>query len=222
MKAMILAAGRGERMKPLTDEVPKPLLKVGQHMLIEHILLKLHDAGISEVVINIKYFAEKIASALGDGSNYGVKIFYSDEDEKLLGTGGGIKKALPFLGEQPFIVVSADIWTQFSFQALMNRSCEAAHLVMVENPDFNRRGDFGLAEGYINLQDPKKTFGNISILNPKIFDNWELGYFSLAEVLSEPIANGQVTGEFYAGDWRNVGTPALLHTLRQDYSQSFN
>lgn len=214
MKAMILAAGRGERMMPLTHDTPKPLLKVGEYTLIEHTLLNLRRAGISEVVINVCYFAEHIMNRLGDGARYDMSIAYSEEKAGLLGTGGGILQALPLLGDAPFMVVSADIWTDYPFAHLKTVPCPVAHLVLVDNPAFHTTGDFGLQDNVITNTPPKKTYASFAVFNPALFQQHAPGYFSLIDVLKAPIAAGQVTGEYYAGMWKNVGTPALLEEVR--------
>jgi len=209
-RAMILAAGRGERMGELTAQTPKPLLRAGGRYLIDYAIQNLKQAGIKEIVINISYRAEQIKSALGDGSHYGVNIFYSEEAERLE-TGGGIFQALPLLGDEPFLVVSGDIITDFPLQQLPQHLDGLAHLVMVPNPAWHPHGDFGLHEGRLVLPaDAKFTFGNIGVYHPALFANCQPGHFRLASLLNPAIEAGQVTGELYQGKWHNVGTPADL------------
>ena len=144
MKAMILAAGRGARLKPLTDQTPKPLLVVGECSLIEHNLLKLRNAGITEVVINVCHCAKQIIQTLGNGQRYGLQIEYSYEEGSALGTGGGIYQALPLLGDDPFLIVSSDVWSEFAFGSSIIQSNSDLHLVLVENPYYHPKGDYAL------------------------------------------------------------------------------
>ncbi len=212
MKAMILAAGLGKRMMSLTENNAKCLLKVGDNMLIEHLLLRLRAAGFHDIVINVAAKADLIKAALGNGSHYGVKIQYSFEQE-LLETGGGIKYALPLLGEQPFLVVNADLWTDFPYEKLRKPLDHLAHLVMVDTPLF--AGDFGLHNNQISNTTPRKfTFAGISVLQPQLFLFCDKQKFKLSEVLQPAIAQGQVSGELYQGFWRNINTPDDLEALK--------
>lgn len=207
-RAMILAAGRGERMGALTAESPKPLLKVGGCYLIEHAILAIKQAGIKEIVINISWQAEKIKQALQGGEDYGVKILYSEESERLE-TGGGIFKALPLLGTEPFLVMSSDIITDFPLHQLPEQPEGLAHLVMVNNPEYHREGDYGLENGKIGLNALQTfTHGNIGIYRPELFAGCVQEYFRLTKVLNPAIAAGKVTGEHYQGRWHNIGTAA--------------
>jgi MurNAc alpha-1-phosphate uridylyltransferase len=213
MRAMILAAGRGERMADLTTKTPKPLLRVRDRYLIEYSIIALAKAGIQDVVINIAYLGEHIKSALGDGSRYGVTLHYSEEQEALE-TGGGIFQALPLLGKEPFIVLSSDIISDYPLQNLMNYPTKLAHLVLVNNPDFHRSGDFCLQENRIlNEGTQKLTFSNIGIYKPELFSHCKPGKFKLGDLLREAAANQQVTGEYYQGVWHNLGTPQQLTQL---------
>lgn len=213
MRAMILAAGRGERMGELTMHTPKPLLRVGGHFLIEYAIANLKKAGIEDIVINVSYLADQIKSALGNGSAFGVNLFYSHEPERLE-TGGGIFKALPLLGDEPFIVVSADIVTLFPFHLLLLKPQKLAHLIMVPNPTFHPAGDFGIEQNQIVLsEDNRFTFGNIGIYHPDLFRACQHGYFPLVNVLRPAIASGFVTGELFKGLWHNIGTSEDLHQL---------
>lgn len=216
MKAILLAAGRGERLKPLTDAIPKPLLQVGSRCLIDYHLKALSEAGIQDIVINVAYKAKDIIQKLGNGEDYGVHITYSYEDNGPMGTGGGIYQALPLLGEEPFIVVSSDVWTEFSFAPLLTLDPNDAHLVMVDNPDYYPSGDFCLLEdGKMTMESPRLTYGNIAVLHPRLFAECQPGNYSLAPLFHAAIEKGTVTGEYYRGSWYNVGTPHELKRLQE-------
>lgn len=216
MKAMILAAGRGERMLPLTKKTPKPLLTVGNKPLIVHHLHALAKAGISEIIINTHYLGEQIIELIGSGSKFGLNIKYSPELE-LMDTGGGVVQCLPYLGSEPFLVISADILTNFSFTTLPYAPSGLAHLVMVDNPDYHPTGDFFLNKGKINLTGDgnKYTFGNIAVLRPEFFANSPLKPFPLRELLFKHISDDKVTGQYFADIWHNIGTPADLEWANQ-------
>lgn len=212
-RAMILAAGRGERMGELTAALPKPLLRVADHYLIEYAIHRIKQAGICDILINLSYRGEQVKAALGDGSTYGVRLTYSDEPERLE-TGGGIFKALPFFGEDPFLVVSADVITDYPLQQLPQQPEGLAHLVMVANPSYHPLGDYGLAQGYLVLaNEDLLTFGNIGVYRPALFANCQPGHFKLNKVLQPAIAARAVTGEQYHGMWFNIGTPADLQAV---------
>ncbi len=217
MKAMILAAGRGERMRPLTDHTPKPLLKVGEHRLIEYQLHRLVSIGIREVVINISYLSEQILEALGDGQHYGLKIQYSVEKPSPLETGGGIFQALEqnLLDEEPFILLSGDVWSELPLQALPQRLEGDAHLILVDNPLFHPEGDFGLKNGFVTSLAPKLTYANIAVINPQIFKNSKPGCFKLGPMLHESAERNLITGEHYRGPWFNLGTLKELEELEK-------
>lgn len=218
MKAMILAAGEGRRLRPLTETTPKPLLKAGNHCLIEYHLLRLKQAGITEVVINVSYLAERIPEFLGDGARYGLKLQYSIEPA-LLGTGGGIFKALPLLGEEPFLLLSADIWSEYDYSEALLRSNNDAHLVLVENPEYHTRGDYGLdSAARIVRSAPLYTFAGIAKINPKIFSHSAAGNFSIAPLIEASIAKQKVSGELFHGAWFNVGTLQELEKLNKHLS----
>ena len=218
MKAMILAAGRGERMRPLTDVTPKPLLKVGGKALIAWTILRLKQAGITDMVVNISHLAHKIETALGDGSALGVRIRYSFEQEALE-TAGGIAWALPLLDEQPFIVVNSDVYSDYDLAPLVTSAAtltpqHPAHLVLVNNPEHHPGGDFGLNDGHVNMNSPKFTFSGIGAYHPALFTSIQRGEKArLAAQLAQPVAEGRVTGEHYAGEWNDVGTPQRLAEL---------
>ncbi len=216
MKAMILAAGRGKRMRPLTDKTPKPLLRAGGKSLIEHHLTALARFGFHEVVINHAHLGWKIENRLGSGERYGIKILYSAEPEGGLETGGGIQNALPLLGSEPFIVINGDIWTDYQPSPYMSLKADTlAHLVLVKNPPHNMKGDFGLdAEGKID-NGHDYTFSGIGIYHPDLFKHQKKGRFRLAPLLHAAIAKKQVSGELYNGAWFDIGTPERLELLKQ-------
>lgn len=217
MRGMILAAGRGERMGALTAELPKPLLKLAGRYLIEYPLLAFAQAGIREIVINVSYHAEKIQQALGDGAQYGVKITYSYEAERLE-TGGGIFQALPLLGTEPFIVLSSDIISEYPLQNLPQQPEGLAHLVMVKNPVYHPRGDFGLRGAKLDMKaQPSLTFSNIGVYRPELFADCKPGHFRLGKLLIEGILQDRLSGELYTGMWRNIGTPQELAALESEW-----
>ena len=214
MKAMILAAGRGERLRPLTDTTPKPLLSVGGHCLIEYHLRALARVGIGEVVINLGHLGEQIETLLGGGRRYGLTIRYSYEDDKILDTGGGIFHALPLMGAEPFLVVNGDIFTDFPFDSLRTHPIALAHLVLVSNPPHHPQGDFHLAADRVHAEGtPRLTFSGIGVYRPELFAECSPGVFPLAPVLRRAMTAGQVSGEFYGGGWYDVGTPGRLSEL---------
>jgi MurNAc alpha-1-phosphate uridylyltransferase len=214
MKAMILAAGRGERMRPITDTTPKPLLRVSGHCLIEYHLHALIRAGIKDVVVNLGHLGEKIEAFLGDGRRYGLAIRYSREGEHILNTGGGIHRALPMLGPGPFLVVNGDIFTEIHFERLPAQPAGLAHLVLVANPPHHPQGDFALEDGQVREEGaPRFTFSGVGVYRPELFSGCEAGAFPLAPLLRRAMAAGKVSGEFYEGVWRDVGTPERLAEL---------
>ncbi|WP_017476347.1 N-acetylmuramate alpha-1-phosphate uridylyltransferase MurU [Pseudomonas sp. PAMC 26793] len=209
MKAMILAAGKGERMRPLTLHTPKPLIQAGGKRLIEYHLEALAKAGFTDIVINHAWLGQQIEGYLGDGAQYGVRIQYSAEGEPLE-TGGGIFKALPLLGDEPFLVVNGDIWTDYDFASLNQPLNGLAHLVMVDNPAHHPSGgDFYIKDGALHDAAPgadNLTFSGISVLHPKLFAGCSAGAFKLAPLLRDAMAKGLVTGEHMNGRWIDVGT----------------
>jgi N-acetyl-alpha-D-muramate 1-phosphate uridylyltransferase len=215
MRAMILAAGRGERMRPLTDARPKPLLEVGGKPLIHYHIEALARAGIKDIVINLAWLGELVRRALGGGERFGVQIRYSDEPEGALETGGGILAALPLLGPGPFLVLSGDIWSEFPLASCIDRLAggDVAHFVVVPNPVFRTQGDFGLESGRLFDRAPRYTYANIGVLRPDFFAGREPGRFALAPLMFEWIRQGRVSGELYRGRWHNLGTPAQLAQL---------
>lgn len=216
MKAMILAAGRGSRMAVLNSDLPKPLLKVGEKSLIEHRLEGLKKAGVTELIINIHHLAEKIQATLGNGARYGVKIHYSFEAE-LLETGGGICQALPLLGDQPFIVVSADTFSDYPFEKLVEHPLKGlAHLVLVDNPPHHSLGDFGLDQEYVSLSAATKlNYAGFALIHPRLFAGLSVHPFKLSSLFHTAIEARQITGEYYRGLWMNVDTPERLEAVRK-------
>ena len=221
MRAIILAAGRGERMRPLTDHIPKPLLVVGGKSLIVWHLERLAAAGFSEVVINHAHLGGLIEAALGDGSRWGLSIQYSPE-EVALETAGGIVQALPLLGDSPFVVVNGDIYLEFDFSSLAHalHHPNLAHLIMVNNPAQHVEGDFFFNEGQLLPTGARKlTFSGVGVYHPKLFKDILLGQAAkLAPILRAVIDRHLVSAEYYAGKWHDVGTPERLADLDQQLS----
>lgn len=212
---MILAAGRGERMRPLTDDLPKPLLSVAGKPLLQYHIENLAAAGVRDIVINLAWQGAKLRDAIGGGERFGVRIEYSDEGDFALETGGGVCRALPLLGEEPFIVVSGDIWTDFPFATLQLAPSDVAHFVVVPNPDFHAKGDFGLDGARMTDSGSKYTYANIGVFTPRFFMGRKPERFALAPLMFEWIRRGNVSGELYSGAWHNIGTPAQLDALHR-------
>lgn len=213
MKAMILAAGRGERMRPLTDSLPKPLLAVGGKPLIVHHIEKLKRAGISELVINHAWLGHKLVEALGDGSAFGVSIRWSAE-ESALETAGGIVQALPLLGSDPFLVINGDTWIDADYASLVSQPLggDLVHLWLVPNPPQHPNGDFSLQAG--RVQDaPALTFSGVGLYHPAAFADLPSGARKLAPLLRDWMAQGRVGGSLLAGEWRDIGTVERLRAL---------
>lgn len=235
---MILAAGRGERMRPLTLERPKPLLAVGGMALIEHHLHALAHAGFEEVVVNLSWLGSQIAAALGNGARYGLRLDYSDEGPEPLETGGGIFRALPKLspmGVEPFLVLNGDVWMQYPYAELRERFAsglprkDQAHLVLVPNPAHNPRGDFALDDGRmiepVPGMDattavgarlaalPRYTFSGLGVYHPSLFNGCVDGVFKLAPLLRAAAVSDRIGAELFDGDWLDIGTPERLEAL---------
>jgi N-acetyl-alpha-D-muramate 1-phosphate uridylyltransferase len=214
MRAMILAAGRGERMGALTATQPKPLLDLGGRPLIEHHVVRLAASGVTEIVINLSYRGTQIRQHLGDGSRYGVSIAYSEEGEPPLETAGGIVQALPLLGLEPFVLVNSDVFTDFDFSVLVNGP-RRAMLVLVPNPEHNPRGDFGLdAAGFVSAAPPLLTYAGIAVSDPRSFAGLAPGRRPLKPLLDAAIARRDLKGLSFAGLWLDVGTPERLEAAR--------
>jgi N-acetyl-alpha-D-muramate 1-phosphate uridylyltransferase len=219
MKAMILAAGRGERMRPLTDDTPKPLLEAGGGSLIEHHLYNLKRAGVREVVINLAWLGARIRERLGDGARHGLAIRYSDESASALETAGGIIQALPLLGKDAFLLVNGDIWTDYPFAELALGAGALARLVMVDNPPHHPKGDFALERGLLRPQGATMlTYSGIGLYRPELFAPYAPGKRSLREVLNAAIARDAIEGVHYRGGWSDIGTPERLEELRRRLS----
>ncbi len=214
-RAMLLAAGRGDRMRPLTDQTPKPLLAVRGKSLIVYHLEQLARSGVREVVINLAWLGARIRAALGDGSAFGLSIRYSDEGSRALETGGGIFKALPWLGSEPFLVVNADVYTDFDFGTLQIATDAWAQLLLVPNPAHHPNGDFVLEQGRVVAQgSPRWTYAGIGVYRPELFRGCQPGRFALLPLLQRAIAARRLQGELYTGQWSDVGTVERLAALQ--------
>jgi MurNAc alpha-1-phosphate uridylyltransferase len=213
---MILAAGRGERMRPLTLVKPKPLLEAGGAPLIVHHLRALQEAGFEDVVVNLSWLGEQIRAALGDGSRHGVRLHYSDEGPAPLETGGGIFRALPLLGAGPFLVLNGDVWTDLDWSRMRDRLAprDLAHLVLVPNPVHNEKGDFVLEGGRIEESAGERhTFSGVGVYRAELFEGCSDGVFKLAPLLRAAARSGRVSGELHSGAWLDIGTPERLAHL---------
>lgn len=219
MKAVVLAAGRGVRLKPLTDTTPKPLIEVRGKPLIVHHLEQLRDAGFTQIHINTSWLADKIQAALGDGSGYGVHIHFSYEGPEPLETGGGLFKMLPAIGRDPFLVVNGDVFTGFPFETLKHKLKPdfLAHLVMVANPAHHPQGDFHLSPvGHLRpAGEPKLTYSGIGVYRADLFKGCDAGKFPLLPLLKQAMAQEALSGEAYEGSWSDVGTPESLAKLNK-------
>lgn len=220
MKAMILAAGRGERMRPLTDHHPKPLLQVGGKALIEHHIEKLAKAGIVDIVINHAWLGQQIEDKLGDGQQYGVNIQYSAEESGGLETAGGIIKALPLLGGSEFIVINGDIWCDLDYHLLTQiklKNEQLAHLLLVDNPAHNSTGDFHLSSDGLALSEGlnKLTFSGIGLYRATMFQTLKLEKRPLAPILRAAMEEQKISAQHFTGQWYDIGTPQRLDELNQ-------
>ncbi|WOE40217.1 N-acetylmuramate alpha-1-phosphate uridylyltransferase MurU [Acinetobacter chinensis] len=225
MKAMILAAGLGNRMRPLTLYKPKPLLEVGGKPLIVWHIEKLKNIGVTEIIINSAWLADVLIGALGDGSQFGVNIRWTREDEGLE-TAGGIINALPLLGSEPFILINGDVWTTFDFASLLdvNLQQDLAHLVFVQNPEQHPKGDFTLADGRAYTFDQQRegenlTFSGVSVIHPEMFNGLEAGKRPLAPILKQGMLDGRISAEKMRAAWVDVGTPERLMALDSQIRQ---
>jgi N-acetyl-alpha-D-muramate 1-phosphate uridylyltransferase len=217
MNVMVLAAGRGERLRPLTDTTPKPLLEVAGETLLGRHLARLAAAGFRRAVVNVSHLADRITGAIGDGARFGIAVAWSPEAEPLE-TAGGIAQARALLGEEPFLLVNADVWCDYDFARLrgLRLAARLAHLVLVPNPPWHAAGDFTLVDGAVgNGAAPRYTYAGISVLSPQLVDGIAAGRKApLAPLWREAAARGQVSGELHEGLWSDVGTPERLHELR--------
>ena len=218
MKALIFAAGRGERMRPLTDTTPKPLLHAGGKPLIAWHLEKLAAIGVRDVVINTSWLAGQFATALGDGGHWGLRIHYSYEGETPLETGGGMFRALPLLGDGPFIAVNGDVWTDYDFARLPRVPAGLAHVVVIPLPDFRKPGVFEQALAPLLPRGDGRlhTLAGIAVYRPELLDGLASGHYSVVPRLTQSIDDGQLTAEAFSGTWRDVGTPERLAQLDED------
>jgi len=226
-RALVFAAGKGERMRPLTNETPKPLLRAGGKPLVEWHLEKLAAIGVREVVLNIAWLADRFEPVLGNGSRWGLRLHYSHEGAEPLETGGGMLHALRVLGDAPFICVNGDVWTDYDFARLPTRPRAMAHLVLVDNPPQHPKGDFRMeADGTLRSDgEPKHTYSGIAVYDPRILTGWRevIGdapgvernppRFKLAPLLFDAMARGEIHGEHHTGRWTDVGTPERLAAL---------
>lgn len=213
---MILAAGRGERLRPVTDVIPKALVEVRGQSLLERHLVNIQRAGIRNVVINLGWLGAQIQDRVGDGRAFGLDVRYSDEGENVLETGGGIYRALPLLGDQPFLVVNADVFTDMPVPDIALRDESVGHLVLVDTPDYRHQGDFDLDDGKVKSgQRPALTYSGIALYRPEFFSNCKPGRFSIVPMLQEAAEKGQLQGSYYEGIWADVGTPERLKTINE-------
>lgn len=215
MRAMILAAGRGERLRPLTDDLPKPLIQAGGKPLIEYHIEALARAGFQDIVINQGHLGHLLPEHLGSGERWGVRIHWSVEPPEALETGGGIFQALPLLGSGPFLVVNGDIFTDYPLARLRNIKCDRAHLVLVPNPAHNPKGDFSLQGARIRSDGPdKRTFSGLAVYHPRLLEGCQAGRWSIVPILRRAMEDSLVTGELYRGQWQDIGNLERLQALR--------
>lgn len=217
MVAMILAAGRGERLRPITDKVPKALVEVGGISLLERQLQRLADAKIESVVINLGWHGDQIAARIGSGRQFGLQIVYSPEYDNILDTGGGIKRALPVIGNAPFWAINADVYTDMALSKINLDADSLAHLVLVPTPPHKEFGDFELRDGKVRNSDNQDlTFSGIAFYRPEFFDGPDKGRFSVVPLLRAAADRGQLDGSLYDGIWQDVGTPERLAALNKN------
>jgi MurNAc alpha-1-phosphate uridylyltransferase len=214
MMAMVLAAGRGERLMPITASAPKALVEVRGRALLEYHLRALASAGIETVVINLGWFGDRIIEKIGSGAAYGLNVIYSPEGDNILETGGGIHRALPMLGSDPFLVVNADIYSDMPLPLEdLHEQC-VGHLVLVPKPDYRPTGDFGLLDGRVrNVSNPELTFSGVAVYRSEFFADCTPGRFSLVPMLRAAADAGTLSGSVYSGQWQDVGTPDRLAEL---------
>jgi MurNAc alpha-1-phosphate uridylyltransferase len=220
MKAMILAAGYGKRLRPLTDHTPKPLVSIGGKPLIVHHLEKIAQTGIKEVVINLGHLGSKIPEALGDGDTWGLSIQYSEEGPDPLETGGGMAKALPLLGSETFLLVNGDVWCDLDFSSIPRslESNDQSLLYLVQQPEWRERGDFSLVNGrVVESESPQYLYAGIALYHPSILEGAKVEKFSIVPRLKQAIASDRVAGILHLGEWDDVGTPERLHAIQANH-----
>ena len=220
MKAMILAAGYGKRLRPLTDHTPKPLVSIGGKPLIVHHLEKIAQTGIKEVVINLGHLGDKIPEALGNGDTWGLSIQYSEEGPDPLETGGGMAKALPLLGSETFLLVNGDVWCDLDFSSIPRslESNDQSLLYLVQQPEWRERGDFSLLNGrVVESESPKYLYAGIALYHPSILKGAKVEKFSIVPRLKQAIASDRVAGILHLGEWDDVGTPERLHAIQENH-----
>jgi len=211
---MILAAGRGERLRPITDRIPKALVEIGGKSLLEYHLERIRDAGISTVVINLGWQGERIVERVGSGARHDLEVIYSDERDNVLETGGGIHKALPLLGDEPFLVVNADIFTDMPVPDVRLCRDHLGHLVLVPTPGYSRHGDFDLVDGLVRRSGQAHfTYAGFAVYRPEFFAGCEAGRFSVVPLMHRAADSGRLSGSVYRGVWADVGTPERLAML---------
>lgn len=216
MIAMILAAGRGERLRPITDEIPKALVEVRGKSLLERQLEAVQAAGIETVVVNLGWLGEQIVDRVGSGSQFGLNVIYSPEGDNVLETGGGIHRALPMLGAEPFVVANADVYTDMPLPLEMDDDVDA-QLMLVPNPAYRDSGDFNLNDGHaVRSKSASLTFSGIALYRPAFFSSCESGRFPLAPLLFNAADEGRLGGALYEGLWEDVGTPERLAAVNRD------
>jgi MurNAc alpha-1-phosphate uridylyltransferase len=215
MRAMILAAGRGERLRPITDEIPKALVEVGGRSVLEYHLERVRAAGIGTVIINLGWHGERIVEKIGSGDRYGLEVIYSDERDDVLETGGGIHKALPLLGDEPFLVINADIFTDMPVPDLELSGDCLGHLVLVPTPDYIDRGDFDLVDGLVSRSGRRElVYSGFAVYRPEFFAGCKAGRFSVVPLMYRAADSGRLSGSLYTGAWVDIGTPERLAALQ--------
>ncbi len=214
---MILAAGRGERLRPLTDAMPKALLEINGEILLERHLSALAEAGVTTVIINLGWLGEQIVERVGSGSKYGLQVIYSPEYDHVLDTGGGIHRALPLLGKEPFWVVNADTYTDFRLQDLKLEDNMLGHLILVPTPNYRDAGDFDLGDGLVSNNGSRPlTYSGIALYRPEVLAGQSAGRFSLVPLMREAADQRLLSGSLYEGMWEDIGTPERLADINQE------